>query len=34
MFYAGEIENDAYAKFLVPNKVYYGQCGNGEWPEE
>ena len=27
----GEIENNAYAKDLGANKVYYGQYGNGEF---
>ena len=27
----GEIEDNAYAKFLVVNKVHYGLCENGEW---
>ena len=26
-----KIDNNAYAKFWGANKVYYGQCGNGEW---
>ena len=26
-----EIKNNAYAKFLGANKVYYGRCANGEF---
>ena len=31
--YPEEMQNKGYAKFRVANKVHYGKCGSGVYPD-